>query len=120
MRKVFGWENPPETKGEEMNPISIVETAGYLPADVQIEQLIDAGKRLGEYRKDMYDMEAGEDIDDVAIDPTRSGAFDLADGTMLGRIALSRLEAQKRDAEIKAKKEAENAAMAQEKPSEAK
>lgn len=62
-----------------------VETAGYIPAEVQIRNMMVAGQRLGEYRAEMYDY--GEEVsDDEAIgDPTRSPNFDLADAAQLAR-----------------------------------
>lgn len=120
MKEPFSTFNPPPASAEVMSDISDVETAGYLPADVQIEQLIDAGRRLGEYRKERYDLESTEDFDDIEPDPTRSGNFDMADATVLQRVVNGRLEQQKADFDAKAKADAENVAMAQESASEAK
>lgn len=79
----------------------ITEQAGYVPVQIQVRNMIAAGERLGEYRKEQFDYAAGETVpDDVEVDITRSPNFDLADGTQLGRAAISRL---KEDA--KAKKE---------------
>ena len=51
----------------------ITEQAGYIPVDVQVKNMMLAGQRLGEYRKEAYDFEPGVDVpDDVDVDPTRS------------------------------------------------
>lgn len=70
---------------EEMNDgVSEVETAGYIPANKQIELLISSGERLAQYRKEMYDYQSEEE-DDGALDPTRGPNFDLADASLLTR-----------------------------------
>ena len=68
--------SPPEIGGGE----KLVETAGYIPAYKQIENLLMAGKRLVSYRE-QYDF-TGE-IDEDFNDPTRNGNFDLADATQI-------------------------------------
>lgn len=72
---------------------SITETAGYIPAKVQIEQLIAAGARLGEYRKENYDFGPGEEVPDDYNDPTREANFDLADASRLARVTEQNLNA---------------------------
>jgi len=68
-----------------MDAMSKVETAGYIPADKQIESFIVAGRRLDQARKEMYDFGPDEEVPDDFIDPTRNGSFDLADAAQLGR-----------------------------------
>ena len=70
---------------------SIVETVGFIPADVQIEQLINAGVRLDKHRKEAFDFEPGEDIDPAFEDPTRAPNFDLADASNIGTAVSDRL-----------------------------
>lgn len=74
----------PQLQEGEVDPVSKVEAAGYIPADVQIEQFIIAGRRLDLARKEMFDVPPGED-GEPEIDPTRSGSFDLADASQVGR-----------------------------------
>lgn len=57
----------------------ITETAGYIPADVQIQDMIAAGMRLGEYRREMYDFDANEEVPEEYFDPTRSPGVDVVD-----------------------------------------
>lgn len=64
----------------ESNPgPNLVEKAGYIPAKIQIENLILAGIRLKEHRQDLYDFKSLAEIDMDFYDPTRSKNFDLAD-----------------------------------------
>lgn len=68
------------SKGEINSGEIKVETAGYIPAQVRIEQIIDAGRRLVDYRKEQFDYSNGED--DLSPDiRTRSKSYDLADAT---------------------------------------
>lgn len=82
----------------------ITEQAGYIPVDIQVKNMILAGQRLGEYRREAYDFESGVDVpDDVDIDPTRSPYFDLADGTQEGIRTSTRLTNQRKAAAEKRK-----------------
>ena len=49
-----------------------VERAGYIPAEVKISQFLQAGERLGRFRKEQFDQQF-EETGDINIDPTRSG-----------------------------------------------
>lgn len=58
---------------------SLVERAGYIPAQARIENMILAGQRLIEHRAQMYDFDSGIEPDNDFYDPTRSKNFDMAD-----------------------------------------
>ena len=76
-RKAFEFR---KSEGEINSGEVMVETAGYVPAKLRIEQIIDAGKRLVEYRKEQFDYTEGED--DMTPDiRTRSKSYDLADAS---------------------------------------
>lgn len=94
--KLFDCYNRPDDVFEAMNPESIVETAGYLPADVQISTMIDAGRRLGEARKEMYDyFDGGEEgFDDVDVPPDRIPGADIADASQLAMALKTRFANQ--------------------------
>lgn len=79
---------PLESGGGE----SLVESAGYIPAQRQIEQFMTAGRRLALARKEMFDFPDGVEREDFT-DPTRSPNFDLADAVELGAPAVHRLDA---------------------------
>jgi len=75
-----GFKNKPVDDGEEMSDEDLVETSGYIPAKIQIENLIMAGRRLDVYREEMYDYPDGlSDDDNPILDPTRKGNYDLVD-----------------------------------------
>lgn len=100
----FGKHRRPKLDEGKMDSMSKVETAGYIPADKQIESFIVAGRRLAEARKEMYDFGPDEEVPPDFIDPTRSGSFDLADASQLGRATAKTLQdkASKKRVEDKA------------------
>lgn len=93
----------------------ITETAGYIPADVQIQDMIAAGMRLGEYRREMYDFDANEKIPEDFMDPTRVPGVDVVDVERAGIVVNEKIaEAQKllkkaeeEKADLKAEKKVE-------------
>ena len=81
---------------EVIDPHSETEQAGYIPPQIQIENMILAGERLNQSRKEQYDFASADEIDEDAYDPTRSGNFDLADATRLAMEAEASIaESQK-------------------------
>lgn len=69
----------------------LVETAGYVPADVRIREFIEAGIRLGEYRKEAYDFGAEDEVDFSEADPLRNKAVDMAEVSQLTMTVKERL-----------------------------
>lgn len=83
----------------------ITETAGYLPAKRQIENLMSAGQRLQACRREQFDFDGNEQI---GYDPTRQPNYDMADASM-SLTALWERERERKEqakAEAKAEKEA--------------
>ena len=78
-----------------MSNESLVETAGYIPAQVRIENLINAGQRLQESRANEYDLQDGIESDDFVPDPTRQRNYDLADATQDLADANERIKSRK-------------------------
>ena len=74
--------------------ITLVERAGYIPAQQRIENLMLAGQRLVQARKELYDFPDGK-IDPNFSDPTRSKNYDLADVFQDGLKVEARLKAQR-------------------------
>jgi len=68
--------------------------------------MIDAGKRLGEARKEMYDYFDGEEegFDEVDVPPDRVPGADLADASQISMAVNARLEAQARENRVEAEK----------------
>lgn len=79
---------------ETNSGITLVERAGYISAQVRIENLMLAGQRLVQARKEMYDFPDGK-IDLNFTDPTRSKNYDLADGFQDSLKVAAKLKAQK-------------------------
>lgn len=82
----------PEITFEKLSQKSEVETAGYMTAQQRIENMMLAGRKLVQYRREQFDFPDGQ-IDESFTDPTRSKNFDFADGTRLARIAEDSLRA---------------------------
>jgi len=59
----------------------LIEKAGYIPAQKRIENLMLAGKRLVEGRKEQYDFDG--EIDENFTDPTRNRGLDMAEAFQL-------------------------------------
>ena len=87
----------------------LVERAGYIPARIQIENLINAGHRLKEHRAEMYDFTELSKIDLNFYDPTRSKNFDIADAFQIKQQVEARLKASENalDAPDKSSKDKE-------------
>lgn len=83
----------PEPEFEMNDGISEVETAGYIPAHIKIEEMIAAGMRLNLARREAFDGDW--DDDDIPLDPTRGPNFDMADASFLAREVQDRLAKQK-------------------------
>lgn len=61
---------------------SMTERAGYIPAEKRIENMMLAGQRLAQSRKDQYDFE-DDNVDESFEDPTRTVGFDDADASQI-------------------------------------
>ena len=57
----------------------LVERVGYISARDRIENLLLAGHRLENYRKEQYDFNSVDEIDETFTDPTRNKSYDMAD-----------------------------------------
>jgi len=99
-------KNPPHPGGGG----SKVDRAGYISGQKRIENLMNAGARLVQSRREMYDFPDGE-VDEDFYDPTRNKNYDLADGTQQMMAAEGRLKAAKirRDSEKIASESAQEA-----------
>jgi len=84
----------PEKKLEINNGDAIVETAGYRSAEVQISEMLNAGQRLVDYRKQRYEFGGDEVVPADYQDPTRRPGFDMADASMLDKAVKESLKAK--------------------------
>lgn len=71
---------------------NLVEKAGYIPAQSRIENMILAGQRLVEHRKEMYDFSNDKDIDESFSDPTRSKNYDMADAFIMSEVIKNNIK----------------------------
>lgn len=73
----------------------LVEDAGYIPANIRITDMIEAGQRLITARADRFDrLPKNEDDAVVPLDRTRN--FDMADASMIQNQAIARLQQKTR------------------------
>jgi len=70
-----------EVIGEINSGEIIVDKFDYVPPQVQINRMIQAGERLKIARREHYDFGNDEEVPDDFIDPTRAPDFDLADAS---------------------------------------
>ena len=70
-------------EGEINSGEILVETAGYVSAQQRIESIMLAGQRLVESRREMYDYDTEDDLDEDRYPVTRDPGFDLADATQI-------------------------------------
>lgn len=82
--------NLAKRKGEPGGGESIVETAGYIPGEVRIKNLLMAGQRLAEARAEQYDWPDGVLTDDP-IPFGRRMDTDMAEATQRGLELTDRL-----------------------------
>jgi hypothetical protein len=100
-RKHYTEVDRPDFEGEKNSGQQITETAGYIPANVQIEDMMLAGQRLALSRMERFDGTNKDDLSEFN-DPTRRPGFDLADAHALGMQADKNLLEQ--EVKIKAEK----------------
>lgn len=89
---------------EKLSHKKIVEVAGYVPAQIRIENLINAGLRLEQSRMEEFDLPDGEMSDDFVPDPTRQRNYDLADASRDLSDARSRINSRKASTKVDAQK----------------
>lgn len=87
----FTQYNWPDTRGEWNSGESIVDPSGYISPKQRIQNLIRAGERLEEFRREQYDYEHGEEDDGEWLDPMRTPGLDLADISRIQSHALDRI-----------------------------
>lgn len=73
--------------GEINSGKRMVDTTGFIPTKMLIQQLLEAGDRLVASRAEMYDYNPGQKDDGEFIDPTRDKRNDITDIEEAGRKA---------------------------------
>lgn len=101
--KFFTKYNRPVKTPEKNSGQIIVERAGYVSAKKRIEDMIDAGQRLVDYRKSEFDFPDGKDTG--FNDPTRNSNFDLVDAHhLLDQIESKKKQEKKPEEKVKQEK----------------
>jgi len=89
------WGERPEKQPEVNSGELIVERGGYIPVRSRIEAMTRAGMYLRAAAGDAYDaVDERISDEDMEIDRTRSGSYDLADGYQDALAVSARLRAQ--------------------------
>lgn len=99
--------DPEGVKGEVNSGELVVESAGYIPAKVQIERLLFAGQRLSDFRKGEFESDF-YDPDDVE-DAVNESSLDLVEADEMHRRLVESQESNRRryeEAKTKAKEQA--------------
>lgn len=93
--------NTPVSGGEPGGGEKIVDSSGYVTAEQQIFSMIDAGIRLDQARREMYDYEGSEDdseenldLDSVDYDRLRIPGIDIAEVSQMQLAIKARLKRQ--------------------------
>lgn len=76
--------------GEALPTDDIVDRDGYRDTKTQVMEMINAGERLINFRRDEFEYE--EETEDFEIDPTRVPDFDAIDAAKLSAMESKRLE----------------------------
>lgn len=87
----YNWE---EAVGEGNSQISMVDPSGYVSPKQRIENLIRAGERLDEFRREQYDYDTLEEDDGEWTDPMRTPGLDLADVHRIRQETLRRMSSR--------------------------
>lgn len=113
--KVHSWFDPPPCPGEENSGELVVEREGYIPAHVEINELLAAGERLQQVRGE-YEFKAEDEVPEGYIDPYRTPNIDYVDiDRLVGTLAHNmkkemdekrKLEEEKAEADANAAAEA--------------
>lgn len=70
----------------------VTDTSGYIPPMIQIENMINAGQRLNDYRRELYDFPDGE-VDDE-VQPGFTKATDPAEITQAALALQAKIASQ--------------------------
>jgi len=95
----FDLEAPEKNDGQK-----VTETAGFIPPNVRIRQMIESGERLDEWKKDNFDYDDIGQDDGTSYDESRD--MDVNDLHEAGTKALNRLRENETNAAKKQKQTA--------------
>jgi len=104
-------ENRIKTPTESNNSGKITNTLGYVPLNIKVQQLLNAGKRLQEYQ-DGYDF-TNDEIDENYYPKTRMQNYDIADAFNDNISLQNKMQEAKREAAVKASIKAQEAKLSE-------
>jgi regulator of protease activity HflC (stomatin/prohibitin superfamily) len=112
MAKPLTWKTRPIPDGDLQSDETITEQEGYIPAKLQVDRLIMAGKDLIRYRKELFDLEWQKDLDpnDVDVVKVRDRDYDLSDAfqdSLFVKMKVREEKLKRKHAYEKAKKQFE-------------
>ena len=109
--QTYPWRLPfqPHGTAEANDGTKVTETAGYIPAELQIRRLLEAGQRLDEWKEDLFDFAFNEEVPDEYLPPDRTLGFDPADASEHLRSFDQRFNAWKLEQEALKRKEEDDA-----------
>ena len=83
MKKYNTWETEVDPADYlEKNDGTTMTEQSYIPPNIQIAQMIEAGQNLDAYRKELYDFtDEDPDLIEDYYDPTREPGYDMADAS---------------------------------------
>lgn len=80
---------------------SIIDPSGYISPKQRITNLIRAGERLDQYRRELYDLQHDQEDDGIWMDEMRAPGLDYADITQIQRRAMERIKSRSRQDAVK-------------------
>lgn len=95
------YENTPQYNGIKVEYEKIVDTLGFIPHNVKVDNYINAGINLAKARAEQYDADANVKPEDIIRNPFRDVGMDFADVARQKQKLMDRIEAK-----VKRQKEA--------------
>lgn len=96
MNKKFytNYVNAPNYEGVKMEYEKVVDTLGFIPHNVKVENYINAGINLAKARAEQYDADSNVDPKDILRNPFRDVGIDFADVARQKQKLMDRIEAK--------------------------
>lgn len=86
---------------EIFDSTSIIDPSGYISPKQRITNLIRAGERLDQFRREMYDLSHDQEDDGIWMDEMRTPGLDYSDITQIQRKAMDRIRSRSRQDAVK-------------------
>lgn len=97
MREYFNSERRPVKVYEDCSDPLLVEQVGFMTVKAQVERLMQAGIRLADYKKQLFDFQADEEVDESLEVRPRNVDYEFTDaGSDMVELALKKEERKRR------------------------